>query len=60
MVKPGQHLAFTVPGRADGTPDPWRDPLVELYAEYRRFQADGIGRHGNDVEESDLFADAAS
>jgi ubiquinone/menaquinone biosynthesis C-methylase UbiE len=56
VVKPGGRLAFTVPGRADGTPDPWRDPLVDLYAEYRRFQADGFGRHGNDVEESELFA----
>ena len=55
VVKPGGLLAFTVPGRADGAPDPWRDPLVDLYAEYRRFQADGFGRHGNDVEESELF-----
>ncbi|MCO8275136.1 hypothetical protein M1L60_31605 [Actinoplanes sp. TRM 88003] len=30
-------------------------PLVDLYAEYRRFQADGFGRHGNEVEESELF-----
>jgi hypothetical protein len=49
-------LAFTVPGRADGTPDPWHDPLIELYAEYRRFHPDGHGRHGNDVEEGELFA----
>lgn len=58
VVKPGRHLAFTVPGRADGTPDPWQDPLIDLYAEYRRFHADGFGRLGNDVEESDLFADS--
>jgi len=48
-----------VPGRADGEPDPWQDPLVDLYAEYRRFQADGFGRLGNDVEESDLFAQSS-
>jgi SAM-dependent methyltransferase len=56
VVRPGGLLAFTVPGRADGTPDPWQDPLVDLYAEYRSFQADGLGRHGNDVQESELFA----
>jgi SAM-dependent methyltransferase len=56
VVKPGGLLAFTVPGRADGTPDPWHDPLIELYAEYRRFHPDGHGRHGNDVEEGELFA----
>ena len=55
VAKPGAYLAFTVPGRADGTPDPWPDPLVDLYADYRRFQADGSGRHGNEVEESELF-----
>jgi len=49
VLKPGGQLALTVPGRADGAPDPWQDPLVDLYAEYRRFQADGGGRHGNDV-----------
>lgn len=55
VAKPGAHLAFTVPGRAGGAPDPWPDPLVDLYADYRRFQADGSGRHGNDVGESELF-----
>ena len=56
VARPGRQLAFTVPGCADGAPDPWPDPLVDLYAEYRRFHADGSGRHGNDVEESALFA----
>jgi len=58
VAKPSRQLAFTVPGRADGTPDPWQDPLVDLYAEYRRFHADGSGRHGNGVEESNIFADS--
>jgi hypothetical protein len=51
-------MAITVPGRADGTPDPWPDPLVDLYAKYRRFQADDFGRHRNDVEEGKLFAES--
>ena len=51
-------MALTVPGRADGSPDPWQDPLVDLYTEYRPFQADGFGRQGNDVEESVLLADS--
>ena len=55
VAKPGAVLAFTVPGRADGAPDPWPDPLVDLYAEYRRFQADGSGRHGNGVVVRDLL-----
>jgi len=58
VLKPGGRLALTVPGRADGSPDPWSDPLVDLHAEYRRFQADGFGRQGNDVEESVLLADS--
>lgn len=58
VLKPGATLALTVPGRADGSPDPWQDPLIDLYAEYRRFQADGFGRHGNDVDENELLADA--
>ncbi|MFF5077740.1 class I SAM-dependent methyltransferase [Actinoplanes sp. NPDC000266] len=56
VAKPGATVAFTVPGRADGTPDPWPDPLVGLYAEYRRFHPDGCGRHGNDVDEATLLA----
>ena len=59
VLKPGRQIALIVPGRADGEPDPWPDPLVDLYAEYRRYQADGVGRHGNDVEESDLLAESS-
>ncbi|SNY44932.1 class I SAM-dependent methyltransferase [Paractinoplanes atraurantiacus] len=51
VARPGATLAFTVPAPAPGP-----DPLIELYAEYRRFHADGCGRHGNDAEEADLFA----
>jgi ubiquinone/menaquinone biosynthesis C-methylase UbiE len=58
VLKPGGGIALTVPGRADGSPDPWPDPLIDLYAQYRRFQADGHGRYGNDVEESDLLAES--
>jgi SAM-dependent methyltransferase len=56
VLKPGGRLALTVPGRADGAPDPWQDPMVDLYGEYRRFHADGHGRHGNGVEEGELLA----
>ncbi|XVU30282.1 class I SAM-dependent methyltransferase [Actinoplanes sp. CA-054009] len=54
VARPGATLAFTVPA-----PTATPDPLIDLYAEYRRFQPDGCGRHGNDVEEADLFAAAA-
>ncbi|MBL7254165.1 class I SAM-dependent methyltransferase [Paractinoplanes lichenicola] len=55
VTRPGGRLAFTVPGRADGSPDPWDDPLVELYAEYRRYQQSGHGRQGNDFDFEDGF-----
>lgn len=58
VLKPGGQLALTVPGRADGSPDPWDDPLVDLYAEYRRYQADGVGRHGNDIDEAALLTES--
>jgi hypothetical protein len=32
--------------------------LVDLYAEYRRHQADGVGRHGNGVDEEELLGEA--
>ncbi|WP_250007322.1 class I SAM-dependent methyltransferase [Actinoplanes sp. M2I2] len=51
VARPGARLAFTTPGRADDSPDRWDDPLVELYAEYRRYQEDGSGRHGNDFDD---------
>jgi ubiquinone/menaquinone biosynthesis C-methylase UbiE len=58
VLKPGGQLVMTVPGRPDGSDDPWPDPLVDLYAEYRRFQLHGPGRQANDVEETELFASA--
>lgn len=53
----GGRLAATTPGRADGEPDD-RDELIDLVASYRRYQADGSGRHGNDADESDLLEQA--
>lgn len=53
----GGRLAFTTPGRADGQPDD-RDELIDLVASYRKYQADGSGRHGNDAYELDLLTDA--
>lgn len=55
VLKPGGQLAMTIPGRADESPDPWDDPLVDLYAEYRKYHADGFGRHGNDADEAELL-----
>ncbi|GAB2618424.1 hypothetical protein Aab01nite_32180 [Paractinoplanes abujensis] len=51
VTRPGGRLAFTVPGAAGDGPD----PLVELYAEYRQYQQDGHGRHGNDFDFADGF-----
>lgn len=53
----GGRLAATTPGRADGEPDD-RDELIDLVAAYRRYQADGSGRHGNDADEADLLREA--
>jgi SAM-dependent methyltransferase len=58
VLKPGGQLVLTVPGRADDEDDPWEDPLVDLFAKYRRFQVDGPGRQANGVDESDLLASA--
>jgi ubiquinone/menaquinone biosynthesis C-methylase UbiE len=57
VLSSGGRLAFTTPGRADGEPDD-RDELLDLVASYRRYQADGSGRHGNDADESDLLKEA--
>jgi SAM-dependent methyltransferase len=58
VLKPGGQFALTVPGRPDGSPDLWTDPLVDLFAEYRKYQAGGSGRHGNDVEEDEALREA--
>ncbi len=54
-LKSGGRVVLTVPGRADGSPDPWDDEVNELVESYRRFQPDGDGRHGNDVDEQELL-----
>jgi ubiquinone/menaquinone biosynthesis C-methylase UbiE len=51
VLRPGGQFAFTIPGRADGAPEPWADPLDGLFAEYRAYQADGRGRQHNGDEE---------
>ena len=52
VLKPGGQFALTVPGQADGSPDPWTDPLADLFAEYRRYYPGGFGRHYNEVQEA--------
>jgi SAM-dependent methyltransferase len=58
VLKPGGQFAFTVPGRADGSPDPWTDPVIGLFAEYRRYQPDGFGPQVNQVEEAAALREA--
>jgi SAM-dependent methyltransferase len=58
VLRPGGQFAFTIPGRADGAPDPWTDPLGDLFAEYRRYQADGSGYQPNDADEEVLLDEA--
>jgi SAM-dependent methyltransferase len=58
VLKPGGQFALTVPGRADGAPEPWTDPLDDLFAEYRKYQADGSGRLGNDVHVGEVLRTA--
>ncbi len=55
VLKPGGRVVLTVPGRADGTPDPWNDEVNDLVKSYRRYQPDGDGRHGNDADEQELL-----
>jgi hypothetical protein len=56
VLVPGGRLGFTTPGRADDGPDD-RDELIDLVASYRKYQADGSGRHGNNAE-PDLLNEA--
>jgi ubiquinone/menaquinone biosynthesis C-methylase UbiE len=51
VLRPGGQFAFTIPGRADGSPDPWPDPLGELFLQYRKHQVPGTGYRPNDAEE---------
>lgn len=57
VLRPGGRIVLTVPGRADGAPDPWADEVNDLVRSYRRFQPDGDGRHGNDADEQELLRD---
>jgi ubiquinone/menaquinone biosynthesis C-methylase UbiE len=54
VLTPGGLFAFSLPGRADGQPEPRADPANELVKEYRRFHPDGSGRHGNDDDEEQV------
>lgn len=47
VLGPGGRVVLTVPGRVDGSPDPWDDEVNDLVRSYRRFQPDGDGRHRN-------------
>jgi ubiquinone/menaquinone biosynthesis C-methylase UbiE len=58
VLRPGGQFAFTIPGRADGKPDPWTDPLAGLFAEYRDHQAGGAGLAHNGADEQELLDQA--
>lgn len=60
VVAPGGVVALVVPGRADGEPDPWSDPVQDVVREFRRFHPDGSGRHagGDYASEEALLVDA--
>jgi ubiquinone/menaquinone biosynthesis C-methylase UbiE len=58
VLWPGGQFAFTIPGRADGSPDPWTDPADDLVAEYRQYQAVGSGYPHHDLDEEELLEDA--
>jgi hypothetical protein len=55
VLRPGGQFAFTIPGRADGAPDPWDDPLDDLFNSYRRYRVAGAGFQGNDADEEALL-----
>lgn len=55
VLAPGGSAAFTIGGRADGAPDPWSDPLADLYEEFRRYQTDGSGLLSKDIDEEQLL-----
>ncbi|MGH3292876.1 MAG: class I SAM-dependent methyltransferase [Trebonia sp.] len=55
VLRPGGQFAFTVPGRADGAPDPWADPLDDLFAEYRKYRVAGSGYQHNEADEEELL-----
>jgi ubiquinone/menaquinone biosynthesis C-methylase UbiE len=55
VLRPGGQFAFTIPGRADGSPDPWPDPLNDLVMEYRKHQITGSGLRPYDADEEALL-----
>jgi ubiquinone/menaquinone biosynthesis C-methylase UbiE len=58
VLRPGGQFAFTIPGRADGAPDPWTDPIGDLFAEYRKYQVVGSGYQPNDADREELLRTA--
>jgi len=58
VLRPGGQFAFTVPGRADGSPDPWPDPLEDLFLDYRKYQVGGTGYRPNDADPAELLGQA--
>jgi ubiquinone/menaquinone biosynthesis C-methylase UbiE len=51
VLRPGGRFAFTVPGRADGGPDPWTDPADDVINDYRRHRVAGSGFQANDADQ---------
>jgi ubiquinone/menaquinone biosynthesis C-methylase UbiE len=58
VLRPGGQFAFTIPGRADGSPAPGEDLLDELFLEYRKHQVAGTGYRPNDADSQELLARA--
>jgi ubiquinone/menaquinone biosynthesis C-methylase UbiE len=58
VLRPGGQFVFTIPGRADGSPDPWPDPLDDLFLDYRKYQVAGSGYRPNDADPEKLLARA--
>ena len=58
VLRPGGRFAFTIPGRSDGSGDPWPDPLHDLFLDYRRHQIAGSGFGPNDADPAELLDQA--
>ncbi len=58
VLRPGGQFAFTLPGRADGSPDPWPDPAGDLLNSYRQYQVAGAGYLSNDADAEELLGAA--
>jgi ubiquinone/menaquinone biosynthesis C-methylase UbiE len=55
VLRPGGEFAFTIPGRADGSPDPWPDPLNDLVLEYRKYRVADSDCPPNDADVAELL-----